>query len=275
MFDMAQNRFGVSASFPENPMLRAGGMLAPTSLEYPMTRVLIVNGDEGVRRDLAEFLASPRFEVVESSNASEAKHELASREFDVVLSTIPLTEGDAVATFTAARTGNPALSVLVIAGALDSPFGSKAPPPGFELLTKPLHPEPVRTAVDRAAERGRLQRENASLRDELRELRGALGDSNPAGGHGNGNGDGSTASTENEDGSGGGNGHALREWIGSLPESFDLRSVQADVERKIVERALASSAGIAAQAARKLGLSRSDLAYKLRRLGIARERLGS
>ncbi len=271
VFDVAHNRLGDNFSFPENPMLRAGGIAAPTFLEYPMTRVLIVNDDATARRDLAAFLASPRFEVVESSSASEATHELASREFDVVLSASPLTEGDAVATFTAARSGNPALSVLLIAGTLDSPFGAKAPPPGFELLTKPLHPEPVRTAVDRAAERGRLQRENASLKDELRELRGALGEPNPAGGHGNGSGDGSTASTENRNG----NGHALRDWIASLPESFDLRSLEAEVERELVKRALASSAGVAAQAARKLGLSRSDLAYKIRRLGIVRERLGS
>ena len=238
-----------------------------------MTRVLIVNGDEAVRRDLAEFLASPQFEVLEVSSASEATRELASRDFDVVLATARRTEGNALAAFRAARLENPAMTVLVIAGELDSPFGSEAPPPGFELLTKPLHPEPVRAAVDRAAERGRLRRENALLRGELRELRGALGQSNPAGGHGNGNGDGSTPSPENGNGNGGGNGHAFREWIASLPESFDLRSLEADVEREIVKRALAASSGVAAQAARKLGLSRSDLAYKLRRLGIARERL--
>jgi len=72
-------------------------------------------------------------------------------------------------------------------------------------------------------------------------------------------------------GNGGGNGQAFREWIASLPEAFDLRSLQSDVEREIVKRALAASDGVAAQAARKLGLSRSDLAYKLRRLGIVRE----
>jgi DNA-binding NtrC family response regulator len=68
----------------------------------------------------------------------------------------------------------------------------------------------------------------------------------------------------------GGNGNAFEEWIASLPESFDLRNLETDVERVIVRRALAASAGVAAQAARKLGLSRSDLAYKLRRLGIVR-----
>ena len=66
-------------------------------------------------------------------------------------------------------------------------------------------------------------------------------------------------------------GHPLDDWIASLPDSFDLRSLQDDVERRIVQRALAGSAGVAAHAARKLGLSRSDLSYKLRRLGISRD----
>ena len=68
----------------------------------------------------------------------------------------------------------------------------------------------------------------------------------------------------------GGNGNAFEEWVASLPESFDLRDLETDIERVIVRRALAASSGVAAQAARKLGLSRSDLAYKLRRLGIVR-----
>ena len=228
-----------------------------------MTRVLIVNGDEAVRRRLAEFLDESRYEVLAASSATEAACCLDSGGVDVVLAAARLPEGDAVAAFAPARHENPALSIVVIAGALDAPFYSDAPPAGFDLLTKPLHPESVRRAIDRAAERGRLERENESLRDELRELRAD-------GGNGNGDAD-VTRSSSGGNGNGGGNGHAFRRWILSLPESFDLRSLQADVEREIVKRALAASAGVAAQAARKLGLSRSDLAYKLRRLGIARE----
>ncbi len=65
-------------------------------------------------------------------------------------------------------------------------------------------------------------------------------------------------------------GNPFENWIGSLPESFDLRALEDEVERAVVRKALAASGGVAAQAARKLGLSRSDLAYKLKRLGITR-----
>lgn len=185
---MSQKYLGESASAPETSVLRTGKSGLPSSPENPMTRVLIVNGDPAVRRDLAEFLNESRCEVVETESATEAIDLLGSRPFDVVFA-----------------------------------------------------PRPAEAAA--------------------------------SGSHGSGDGESATPSPSNGNGNGNGhgNGHALQEWIASLPESFDLRSLQADVEREIVKRALAASSGVAAQAARKLGLSRSDLAYKLRRLGITRE----
>jgi DNA-binding NtrC family response regulator len=226
-----------------------------------MTRVLMMNVDEAVRRDLLAFLPLPRYEVVEASSAGEAMRRLESRDIEVVVAPARLPEGDAVEALAPARDADPALSVVVISGALDAPFASQMPPAGFDVVAKPLRHESLRSAVDRAAESGRLRRENESLKDQLRELQAT-----DTGGDGNGHGEAPTAESH-----GNGNGRAFREWIASLPESFDLRSLQADVEREIVKRALAASAGVAAQAARKLGLSRSDLAYKLRRLGIVRD----
>jgi len=68
----------------------------------------------------------------------------------------------------------------------------------------------------------------------------------------------------------GNGGSPFESWIQSLPQSLELRAVEDDVEKALIVKALAASDGVAAQAARKLGLSRSDLAYKLKRLGLAR-----
>ncbi len=57
-------------------------------------------------------------------------------------------------------------------------------------------------------------------------------------------------------------------WLDSLPEEVELRPVLADMEKKLIERALRSTHGAQAEAARKLGLSRSDLAYKLSKYDI-------
>ncbi len=53
------------------------------------------------------------------------------------------------------------------------------------------------------------------------------------------------------------------EWVESLPESVDLRALLSSIEKKLIERALHSTDGAQAEAARRLGLSRSDLSYKL------------
>jgi DNA-binding NtrC family response regulator len=57
-------------------------------------------------------------------------------------------------------------------------------------------------------------------------------------------------------------------WIDLLPEVHDLRAFLADLEKEIIVRALESSGGAQAEAARRLGLSRSDLGYKLTKFAI-------
>lgn len=58
------------------------------------------------------------------------------------------------------------------------------------------------------------------------------------------------------------------DWINSLPESVSLRNLLDDVEKTLISRALQSSAGVQAEAARRLQLSRSDLSYKLSKFGL-------
>lgn len=62
-----------------------------------------------------------------------------------------------------------------------------------------------------------------------------------------------------------GNGHASTNmgWMETLPASFDLRNLLSTVEKTLIERTLQSTHGAQAEAARRLGLSRSDLSYKL------------
>jgi transcriptional regulator with GAF, ATPase, and Fis domain len=48
-----------------------------------------------------------------------------------------------------------------------------------------------------------------------------------------------------------------------LPEQLDLREMLAKLERSLIARAINSSGGVQAEAARRLGLSRSDLGYKV------------
>ena len=54
----------------------------------------------------------------------------------------------------------------------------------------------------------------------------------------------------------------------SLPEEFHLRSALATWERSVIEQMLLKTRGAKAEAARRLGLSKSDLSYKLGKYGI-------
>jgi DNA-binding NtrC family response regulator len=57
-------------------------------------------------------------------------------------------------------------------------------------------------------------------------------------------------------------------WINSAPETVNLRELLEQVEKGLIARALKSGGGVQAEAARRLQLSRSDLAYKLTKYGL-------
>jgi two-component system response regulator HydG len=55
----------------------------------------------------------------------------------------------------------------------------------------------------------------------------------------------------------------IEELAAQLPEQLDLREMLAKLERNLITRAIDASGGVQAEAARRLGLSRSDLGYKV------------
>jgi len=54
----------------------------------------------------------------------------------------------------------------------------------------------------------------------------------------------------------------------SVPETFNLTSVVEQTEKDLILRVLSATGGAQAEAARRMGLSRSALAYKLNKYGI-------
>jgi len=60
-------------------------------------------------------------------------------------------------------------------------------------------------------------------------------------------------------------GESDRNWIGSLPENIELPDILEGIESDLIRRALRQSKGVQAEAARHLGISRSDLAYKMKK----------
>ena len=69
-------------------------------------------------------------------------------------------------------------------------------------------------------------------------------------------------------GTGVGHGEAAKKWFDLLPESLDLREFLSDAEKTLIDRTLKETRGAQAETARRLGLSRSHLAYKLSKYGL-------
>lgn len=57
----------------------------------------------------------------------------------------------------------------------------------------------------------------------------------------------------------------LQLWVGSLPNNLELRRTLEEIERELIIRALRDAHGVQAEAARSLQLSRSDVAYKIKK----------
>jgi two-component system NtrC family response regulator len=54
----------------------------------------------------------------------------------------------------------------------------------------------------------------------------------------------------------------------AIPEGMSITQAVEDLEQRMIKRALAESDGVAAHAAEKLGIAKSNLAYKIKKYGI-------
>jgi DNA-binding NtrC family response regulator len=66
----------------------------------------------------------------------------------------------------------------------------------------------------------------------------------------------------------------IEQLVSHLPQHLDLRDALTRLERNLIARALESSGGVQAEAARRLSLSRSDLGYKVNKYALG-DRRGS
>lgn len=62
----------------------------------------------------------------------------------------------------------------------------------------------------------------------------------------------------------------MRDWLRTLPANVDLRELLTAFEKGLIERALEQADGVQAEAARMLGVSRSDIGYKVAKFALGR-----
>ena len=162
---------------------------------------------------------------------------LTTQSFDVAILVQPARPEQALA---AIRSADLDLATILLDA---NPAAESKLPPGsiWEALTIPAPAAMLRGAVHRASQHTQSLRQIRALRSGVK-----VQSPNPA------------APSVGVNGSAG---HL--QWISSLPPRFDLRELLSSIEKSVILRTLEATLGAQAEAARRLGLSRSDLSYKL------------
>lgn len=143
-----------------------------------MTRVLIVDDEEGIRRTTGIFLKDAGYEVETAANVNEAAERLAVQHFDVVLSDIVMPGDDGIRLLEIVRANSPLTQFILITGEPTVETATDALRLGaFDYLPKPVRKDNVCAVVAKAAQRKdileqneRLQQENKTHREKLELL---------------------------------------------------------------------------------------------------------
>jgi DNA-binding NtrC family response regulator len=205
-----------------------------------MGRVLIVS-NEPQRHALASALEVSQHVVMHATGIEEAARAISANQFDAILAEEKLQDGTATDVLALARAADGCVGVILLSATGTCERASASLQQGFsDFLSTSFAPEVLRTVLQRACERSTLLRENTRLRQELGKC-GGPGDPLSLG------------------------------WIEALPPSLDMRGFLAAVEKSLIERTLQATRGAQAEAARRLGLSRSDLSYKLLKYELRKE----
>lgn len=218
-----------------------------------MGRVLVVDEEAEMHRVLAANLGQDQHTLSHAWNVADARQAIRGNQLDVIITGPKMADGDGRDVLAAARETDSRVSVILLAGVdkID-PSPEDMPKGAFDVLPLLFTPEMMRATVNRASEHTSLLRENDQLKAEVERLKST-----------------EKAATAQETGNG--NHKVEIGWIESLPPSFDLRGLLATLEKSLIERTIQSTGGAQAEAARRLGLSRSDLSYKLLKYELRKE----
>ena len=203
-----------------------------------MGRILIVDDEPNMHNILASNLEQDKHVISHAAGVREAREAIASRQFDAILADDKMVDGSCLDVLASATGTDPTISVVLFTTEATLDLAEEGMRKGaFIFLAKHFAPGVLCAAIQRACDHTTLLRETRLLK----------------------------ATVEHLDTTSFGNGHAGSNmgWMEGLPPSFDLRNLLSTVEKTLIERTLQSTHGAQAEAARRLGLSRSDLSYKL------------
>jgi two-component system nitrogen regulation response regulator NtrX len=146
----------------------------------PGEHILIVDDEKAIQKALRGVLEDEGYRVSAVGNGADALKAVADELPDVVFLDIWMPHMDGLETLAELKRLRPESTVVVISGHGTIETAVKATRLGaYDFIEKPLSLEKTLITVTRALEHGRLERENASLRERLEERTEIIGDSDP------------------------------------------------------------------------------------------------
>jgi DNA-binding NtrC family response regulator len=154
---------------------------APTTTLAPSSsapaRILIVDDDPLIRRQLEDLFASHAYTVASAANGAEALTNLRQGEFALAVVDLRMPDRDGITLTTEIREGWPETDVIMITGHGSIKDAVDAMSRGAcDFITKPFESAELLKATQKALERRRLLYDNECLRDDNAYLRRELSD---------------------------------------------------------------------------------------------------
>jgi DNA-binding response OmpR family regulator len=113
-------------------------------------RVLILDDDAVIRRELVEYIASMNILTFQAGDPAEAYDIIGSTPIDLVLLDLVLEEEDGFQVLKTIREKHPGMEVMVISGLDDANSSVKALQMGAtDFFSKPFDPLEIRLAIER------------------------------------------------------------------------------------------------------------------------------
>ncbi|NTW60742.1 MAG: sigma-54-dependent Fis family transcriptional regulator [Nitrospirae bacterium] len=136
----------------------------------PDARILIMDDEAQERHRIGSFLKQRGYEVTALASVPEAMTAMQRERYDVFLTDCNIPGVDALQTSGEARRINPDMAVIIMTSFGTIETAVKAIRAGaYDYLPKPIDLDQLVVLINRVSERQSLLRENASLREQLRE----------------------------------------------------------------------------------------------------------
>ena len=136
-------------------------------------RILVADDDEAARSGLADLLSSWGYEVEQAMDGKDALEKAPEFGPAVVIADLVMPALDGVALLKPLAEVCPYAVVILLTGHATVETAVSAMREGaYDYLTKPVDPRRLRVLLDKAVERGEVQKEVTLLRRQLRESRG-------------------------------------------------------------------------------------------------------